>query len=104
MCYRLGIKPILSLGGISQVTTIAADQGPTALIAADLDLQCAATGYLNETIGFGGSIGNNDLISIYGDSGNQTWTAATTQVSMTVGTQALVGNNMCNSYAYGQGG
>jgi hypothetical protein len=67
-------------------------------------MQSTAAGYLNQTVGFGGStgngVGNNDSIFLYGDGGNQTLTASPTQVSMTVGTQPFVGNNIRSSYAY----
>jgi hypothetical protein len=64
--------------------------------------------YKNQPVGFGNytanAAGNNDQLFIYGNSGNQAYTATPTKSTMPVGTQLLVGNNFQKSFAYGMGG
>jgi hypothetical protein len=71
-------------------------------------MDSAAAGFIDTVIGFGGYTGNgqgnNDSLSLYGNTSGQTLTASPAQVSMSVGTLSLVGNNMRNYYSYGQGG
>lgn len=64
--------------------------------------------YFNEPVGFGSYTGNatgsNDFVFMYGDTGNQNYTASRTQASLVASGTTLTANNYNGVYAYGSGG
>ncbi len=66
-----------------------------------LRISTKRSGFANYTVN---AAGNNDRLLIYGDSGNQNYTATATRATMPVDTHNLIGNHFQSVYAYGMGG